>query len=141
MTEFTPFESLVGGAIIGFSAILLLLFKGRVAGVSGILNDLFSKDKNEVVWRWLFISGIAIGPLLLIANGYPLSETFDLSWANLIVGAFLVGVGTNLGSGCTSGHGICGIGRLSKRSISATLTFMLVAIATVTVTNFFSVNL
>ncbi len=141
MTEFTPVESLIGGAIIGFAAILLLLFKGRVAGVSGILNDAITKDMDEIVWRWLFISGIAIGPLFLIANGYELPETIDLSWPTLIIGAFIVGVGANLGSGCTSGHGICGVGRLSKRSILATITFMLIAIATVTVVKFFEVIL
>jgi len=141
MTEFTPFESLIGGAIIGFAAILLLLFKGRVAGVSGILNEAITKDMDEIIWRWLFIIGIAIGPLFLLANDYELPETIDLSWPTLIIGAFIVGVGANLGSGCTSGHGICGVGRLSKRSILATFTFMFIAILTVTFINFLEIKL
>jgi len=132
MTEFTPILSLIGGAIIGLSAIILLFFKGRIAGISGILNDSMSRERHEILWRWLFILGIALGPLIAIYFGSQLPDSLDIGWVELIIGAFLVGFGANLGNGCTSGHGICGVGRLSMRSISATLVFMSVAILVVT---------
>jgi len=131
MTEFTPIAGLIGGGIIGLSAIILLLYKGHLAGVSGILNGVFSKDKSEFIWRSLFLIGIALGPLLAGLFGSHLPERIDLSWVTVIIGGFLVGLGTNLGSGCTSGHGICGMGRFSLRSIWATVTFMIVAVLTV----------
>ena len=131
MTEFTPTLSLIGGAIIGLSAIILLFFKGRIAGISGILNDSITTNRQEILWRWLFILGIALGPLIGIFFGSQLPTELDLGWIELIIGAFLVGFGANLGNGCTSGHGICGIGRLSMRSISATVVFMFVAILVV----------
>ena len=131
MTEFTPTLSLIGGAIIGLSAIILLFFKGRIAGISGILNDSITTNRQEILWRWLFILGIALGPLIGVFFGSQLPTELDLGWIELIIGAFLVGFGANLGNGCTSGHGICGIGRLSMRSISATVVFMFVAILVV----------
>ena len=133
MTEFTPILSLIGGAIIGLSAIILLFFKGRIAGISGILNDSMTRQRQEILWRWLFILGIALGPLIGLYFGSELPEALDLSWVGLIIGAFLVGFGANLGNGCTSGHGICGVGRLSIRSISATVVFMSVAIFVVAI--------
>lgn len=135
MTEFTPVESLIGGGIIGFSAIILLLFKGRIAGISGILNDAITTDRKELVWRLLFIVGIVMGPMAAFYFGSRFPQDIELDWLTLSVGAFLVGFGANLGNGCTSGHGICGIGRMSKRSISATLVFMLIAILVVFATN------
>ncbi len=132
MTEFTPMLSLIGGAIIGLSATILLFFNGQVAGISGILNDSITRQRQEILWRWLFILGIGLGPLIGLYFGSELPDTLDLSWLELIIGAFLVGFGVNLGNGCTSGHGICGVGRLSMRSISATLVFMSVAILVVT---------
>ena len=131
MTEFTPLSGLIGGSIIGLSAVVLLLFKGRVAGVSGIINSLFTRQKDELLWRLLFLVGIVIGPFLARYAGSFLPETIQLSWTNILIGAFLVGFGTNLAGGCTSGHGICGVGRFSLRSISATLVFMFIAMATV----------
>lgn len=132
MMELTSILSLVGGAIIGLSAIILLFFNGRIAGVSGILNDSLSRERQELLWRWLFILGIAFGPLIGLYFGNQMPESLDLSWLELIIGAFLVGFGANLGNGCTSGHGICGIGRLSLRSITATIVFMSVAIIVAT---------
>jgi len=131
MTDFTPIAGLIGGSVIGLSAVILLLYKGRVAGISGILNGVFTKDKNEFIWRALFLLGIALGPLLAELFDSHLPETIDLSWTIVIVGAFLVGFGTNLGGGCTSGHGICGMGRFSLRSIWATVIFIIVAMLTV----------
>jgi len=123
--NFTPYSAMLGGALIGLSAAILLLFNGRIAGISSIMNGVFKSPKNEMGWRSAFLAGLIAGALLFqfIApdfitprQGYPL-------WL-LAVGGFLVGVGTRLGSGCTSGHGICGIANLSWRSIYATLTFM-----------------
>ena len=133
MTEFTPVLSLIGGAIIGLSAIILLFFKGRIAGISGILNDSITKERQEILWRWLFIIGIVLGPIIGMYFGSELPAELELGWLELVIGAFLVGFGANLGNGCTSGHGICGVGRLSMRSISATLVFMTVAIVVVTI--------
>ena len=135
MFEFIPTQNVVGGAIIGLSAIVLLLFKGRVAGISGILNSVFTRDKSEFMWRAIFIVGVILGPLLMKPLDFFLPTDFDVSWPILILGAFLVGFGGNMGGGCTSGHGICGVGRFSPRSISATLVFMAIAMITVYAVN------
>ncbi len=125
MENFNLISALFGGALIGLSITLLLLFNGRMAGISGIMNGVFNSPKNERTWRLVFLSGLVIGAIVFHAfspdtfaprQGYPL-------WL-IAVGGFLVGIGTRLGSGCTSGHGICGIANGSKRSILATLTFM-----------------
>ena len=137
MTEFTPITGLIGGAVIGLSAAILLLFKGRVAGVSGILNGLFTKQKTETLWRLLFLIGIILGPLFARQFGSQLPINIELSWQNVLLGAFFVGFGTNLAGGCTSGHGICGVGRFSLRSISATVVFMSVAMMTVFISQYF----
>ena len=135
MTEFTPIESLIGGSILGLSAILLLLFNARTAGVSGIINQLWDSKmdsgKNDSM---LFLIGMIAAPVVMTPFGFELPESYSASWLWMIVAALLVGIGTNIGNGCTSGHGICGIGRLSKRSIVATLIFMTTAIITVFVT-------
>lgn len=136
MTEFTPIAGLIGGGIIGLSAVILLLYKGRVAGISSIVNGVFTTDKHELSWRGLFLIGIAAGPLVVSFLDSGLPKSIDLSWPTVVIGAFLVGFGTNLGGGCTSGHGICGMGRLSLRSIWATITFMIVAIVTVYIVNY-----
>lgn len=138
MTEFTPISGLIGGSIIGVSAVVLLLFKGRVAGISGILNGVFTKNKQELSWRLLFLSGIVLGPLLASLFGSHLPDNIELSWTSMLIGAFLVGFGTNLAGGCTSGHGICGVGRFSMRSIWATAVFMFIAILTVYATGYVS---
>ena len=131
MFELIPYQNVIGGALIGLSAIVLLLFKGRVAGISGILNGVFTKVKWEFLWRGVFLLGVVLGPLLTRSYDILLPSDIDTSWPVLIVAAFLVGFGSNMGGGCTSGHGICGMGRFSARSIWATAVFMLIAIFTV----------
>jgi uncharacterized protein len=128
---------LVGGAIIGLSASLLLLFNGRVAGTSGILAGLLAPKAGEIGWRAAFVAGLVLGGVVLAA---ALPGAFDpaASAAPLglvIVAGFLVGFGTRLGSGCTSGHGVCGVSRMARRSIVATMTFIAAGVITVYVHN------
>ncbi len=131
MTEFTPLSALLGGTILGVSALLLLFLNGRIAGISSILSDSFKSLAKKPQWQWSFILGLILSPLVLTAFNYQITTQIDLSWSAIIIGGFLVGIGTHLGSGCTSGHGICGIGRLSPRSMVATCVFMIVAIIVV----------
>lgn len=126
-------QAFFGGTLIGLSAILLMLLKGRIAGISGILQEAVLSIKNENAWRWSFLAGLIAAPLLTAHFGYDLPTSMSADLTTLIIAGLLVGIGTQIGSGCTSGHGICGIGRLSKRSIAATLTFMATAIITVAV--------
>jgi uncharacterized membrane protein YedE/YeeE len=135
MTEFTPLSALLGGAILGGAALFFLLVNGRIAGISSIVSGSFKPLSNQPQWRWFFILGLIAAPLVTIPLGYNLPTEIDLSWPLLIIGGFLVGFGSYLGSGCTSGHGICGIGRFSPRSIVSTCIFMLVAIITVLLVN------
>ncbi len=132
MENFTPVSSLLGGALIGLSITILLLFNGRIAGISGIMNGLFLSPKNEAMWRLAFLVGLALGAFIfqLFSTESLLPKNPSPLWL-IAIGGFLVGIGTRLGSGCTSGHGICGIANLSKRSIFATLTFMSSGIITV----------
>lgn len=132
MQNFTPVSALLGGALIGFSAFLLLWFNGRIAGISSIMSGLFTTQDANRHWRIAFLLGLMLGAAiwpffapeaLAFRQNYPLSL--------IILGGFLVGFGTRLGSGCTSGHGICGIALLSPRSIAATLTFMASGLLTV----------
>jgi uncharacterized membrane protein YedE/YeeE len=133
--NFTPISSLIGGALIGASASAMLLFNGKIAGISGILQGLTSKRRaGDVGWRAAFVAGLAAGAVVLAlvhpAVFGPLPAQHH-SVVRVVAAGTLVGVGTTLGNGCTSGHGVCGISRLSTRSIVATLTFMLTgAIAT-----------
>ncbi len=131
ITSFTPIDALIGGVVLGTASILFLLFNGRIAGISSIVSGSFKSLTTQPQWRWCFVLGLIASPLLASQLGYHLPEHIDLSWAALIVGGFLVGFGSYYGSGCTSGHGICGIGRFSPRSIVATCIFMLVAVITV----------
>jgi uncharacterized membrane protein YedE/YeeE len=135
MTEFTPVSALVGGALIGGSAALYLILTGRVAGISGILGGLLLPSSGGRGWRLAFLAGLISAPLAYIAvtNRAPEVE-IDASAPVLVVAGLLVGFGSRLGAGCTSGHGVCGIGRGSARSIAATSIFMTTAIATVFVT-------
>lgn len=131
MAEFNWLTALVGGVLIGMGATFLLAFNGRIAGISGIVNGAMTFPKNEV-WRWMFILGMLLGGVLYeygLASQPTPTSTFA-PWA-MIVGGFLVGFGTRMGSGCTSGHGVCGLGRLSLRSLVAVLTFLITAILTV----------
>jgi uncharacterized membrane protein YedE/YeeE len=123
MEHFTPFQSLAGGMLIGLSATGLLLLLGRIAGISGIVAALLTGD--ELPWRGAFVAGLFAGGLLTSVF-YPsaLAMTLDRTTPALAVAGLLVGFGSRLGSGCTSGHGVCGISRGSTRSIVATMTFM-----------------
>jgi len=123
-------HGLLGGMLIGAAAVLLFWFNGRIMGVSGITSGLLTKPTKESWWRCAFITGLVLGGWLYQLK-YPVEVLIDASWALLIIAGFLVGFGTVLGSGCTSGHGICGIARLSKRSIVATIVFMAVGVLTV----------
>lgn len=132
MTDFTPVSALAGGALIGLSAIFLMAANGRIAGISGIAGGLIASPVGDRLWRLAFIAGLVLGPLVVIAlGGAALPFALDRSTGLIIAGGLLVGVGTRLGSGCTSGHGVCGISRVSPRSIAATATFMATGIATV----------
>lgn len=132
MENFTPYSAVAGGALIGLSVSLLLLYNGRMAGISGIMNGLFSAPKKEEIWRGLFLSGLILGAFIFqfFSNG-SLQLRQDYPVLLIILGGFLVGFGTRMGSGCTSGHGICGIANFSIRSITATITFMLSGMLTV----------
>jgi uncharacterized membrane protein YedE/YeeE len=123
--------ALAGGVLIGLSAALLLWLNGRVAGVSGILNGVLFPNAGDVSWRAMFLLGliVAAGLYMALVPGAPLPRT-DHSRVALVVAGLLVGFGTRMGNGCTSGHGVCGLGRLSMRSLAAVLTFMATAIAT-----------
>lgn len=135
-THFTPLESGIGGVVIGAAASMLILFCGRVAGISGILGGVLSRANNDKGWRIAFLLGMVLSPVLwrLVA---PLpAVSISASWPMLVVAGILVGVGTRYGSGCTSGHGVCGLSRLSVRSLIATLTFMAAAFITVWLVGF-----
>lgn len=132
MLDVIPLESLIGGILLGISATMLLLVNGKIAGISGILNGIMSPEKGDWSWRLLFALGMVAGGLIsVLALGVAVPSTANLSVGMVLAAGFLVGIGTRLGNGCTSGHGICGIGRLSKRSIVATCVFMVVAGLTV----------
>ncbi|TDQ82076.1 hypothetical protein A8950_1896 [Dongia mobilis] len=128
---FDPLRALLGGALIGFAAFMLMLRLGRIAGVSGILAQGVFGAGDERSWRLAFLGGIVLGAIAMAYALGGFQPVFSGGWPVLVIGGLLVGFGTRLGSGCTSGHGICGLARFSKRSLAATLTFMAVAIATV----------
>ena len=131
ITEFTPIASLAGGILIGLSAVLLMLVLGRVMGATGILAG-FVAPSGDAAWRGAVLAGMVTGPLVYLAvtGDWPAVQV-PISVVKLIVGGLVVGVGVTLGAGCTSGHGVCGMARLSPRSIVATLTFMIFTFATV----------
>jgi uncharacterized membrane protein YedE/YeeE len=134
MTEFEPVAAAIGGALIGLSAVLLLWLSGRIAGISGILYGIFTRESAERDWRFLFVVGLFAGGLLYqLVTGQTLSTRTGFPLPLVIVAGLLVGIGTRIGSGCTSGHGVCGISRLSVRSLTATLLFMAAGIATTTI--------
>lgn len=125
-------NALIGGTFIGVAVSIMLLFNGRVTGICGIINGVLKPEKNEVLWRIFFIAGLFLGGLVLrqfVKDVFISTITTDIGY--LIVAGLLVGFGTSLGSGCTSGHGVCGISRLSIRSIIATLVFMIAGILSV----------
>lgn len=129
--HFTPWTSLAGGLVIGLASALLLILNGRIAGISGIVGGLLRPQRGDINWRIAFVTGVVISPLVLaIAVRLPPVE-IDASYPTLIIAGLLVGVGTRYGSGCTSGHGVCGLSRRSPRSLAATIAFMLAGFVTV----------
>ncbi|MBT4356888.1 MAG: YeeE/YedE family protein [Proteobacteria bacterium] len=128
--EFTLIKPLFGGFLLGLAALSLLFFNGRVAGVSGILGGFLSFRKRDTLWRFAFLTGLVAGGVLLLAT---CPETLDLNLKSsppaVMLAGLLVGIGSRMGSGCTSGHGICGIGRLSQRSMIAAVIFLSSGIA------------
>lgn len=132
MTEFTPVSALLGGALIGVSAVLMMAMLGRIAGISGILGGLLAPSEGGWGWKFAFVAGIVVAPLIYGAvMGAPADISLPHSVPLMVIGGLLVGFGTRLGGGCTSGHGVCGIARLSPRSIVATLVFMAAGFVTV----------
>jgi uncharacterized membrane protein YedE/YeeE len=133
VANFTPVSGLIGGALIGLAALLLLAANGRIAGISGIFgNFLFGGRNGERLWRGLFLVGLVVGAATYWAlRPQAAALSLEASWPGMAVAGVLVGFGTRLGSGCTSGHGVCGIGRLSPRSMVATATFVLLGFITV----------
>jgi uncharacterized membrane protein YedE/YeeE len=133
MENFTPISALIGGMLIGLSAVLFMLLNGRIAGVSGIAGGLIMPVAGDWQWRLAFVLGLVAGPLVYMALGGQLPEiqfpVSSPSW--LMTAGLLVGFGTRLGGGCTSGHGVCGVSRLSMRSLAATGAFMFTGFATV----------
>jgi uncharacterized membrane protein YedE/YeeE len=133
MAPFDPVSALIGGALIGLAAVLLMLLNGRIAGVSGILGGALARERDSG-WRVAFLVGLVAAPLVMGALGDPLpAPRMPATWAVVVAGGLLVGFGTRLGGGCTSGHGVCGMARLSPRSIAATLIFMATAMVVVAV--------
>ena len=134
IANFTPVSAAIGGALIGLSAALLMLLIGRIAGITGIVAGVLRPVWNDQPWRVAFLIGLIGAPVLAALAGYSfVSPAIDESWIVVIVAGLLVGFGTRIGGGCTSGHGVCGVARLSPRSIVATCMFMVVAIAVVAI--------
>ena len=136
MANFTPVSALIGGLMIGLAAALLMLLNGRISGISGILGDLLAPGSNYRDWRIAFLAGLIAAPLLyslagLLTGRFALPIPAMPGWAAVIVGGLLVGFGVRMAGGCTSGHGVCGMARLSPRSIVATGIFMATAAAVV----------
>ena len=133
--NFTPVSGLIGGLLIGLATALMMLFNGRIAGISGIVGGLLARRGSEVGWRAVFVVGLLLGAFIyMLATGGALPVRVEASLPVMVVAGLLVGFGTRLDSGCTSGHGISGIARLSKRSVVATLVFMGAGIVTVFLT-------
>jgi uncharacterized membrane protein YedE/YeeE len=129
---FTPQAALAGGVLIGLAAVLFALFNGRIAGISGIAGGLLRPERGDIAWRIAFLVGLAAAPALykLVIGGWP-EVHIDAGLGRLLIGGLLVGIGTRYGSGCTSGHGVCGLSQRSPRSLAATLVFMAIGFAVV----------
>jgi uncharacterized membrane protein YedE/YeeE len=130
-TEFTPILALAGGGLIGIASVLLMLMHGRIAGMTGILGGILPPVSRDWPWRAAFLGGSILAPALFLATGGDIPFEVPVSTAALVIGGVIVGFGATLGSGCTSGHGVCGMARLSPRSIVATAVFMISTFATV----------
>ena len=134
MVAFDPVSALLGGALIGIASVLLMALNGRIAGVSGILGGALAAVTGDKLWRFAFIAGLVSAPILVGLLSEPLPEPpMAISWLLIVISGLLVGFGARLGGGCTSGHGVCGIARLSRRSIAATAIFMATAAITVAI--------
>ncbi len=128
--NFTPLSALTGGLLIGFAVFLFFIFNGRLAGVSSIASDSILKSTNRID-NLLFLLGLMIGPILYLLSGNEIESVLTNSLPLIIIGGLLVGVGTKIANGCTSGHGVCGVSRFSIRSIVATISFILTGVVTV----------
>jgi hypothetical protein len=129
--NFTPWPALAGGMLIGLAAALVLLLNGRIAGISGILGGLLKPARGDMAWRAAFILGLVVAPLVYGLIELPPVLQIDAGYGALIIAGLLVGAGTRYGSGCTSGHGVCGLANLAPRSLAATASFMAAGFATV----------
>lgn len=129
--HFTPWSSLAGGIMIGAAAAMLVLLNGRIAGVAGIIGGVLRPATGDMAWRFAFIIGLLVAPAVYPLLAEPVPPTIEASYPVLLAAGLLVGAGTRYGSGCTSGHGVCGLSRLSPRSLAATLAFMAAGFATV----------
>ena len=123
-THFTPWTSLAGGILLGLASAIFILANGRILGISGILGGLLRPKAGDAGWRIVFVLGMLAAPVLYLLVAGPVPATIDAGWGTVVLAGVLVGVGTRYGSGCTSGHGVCGLSRLSPRSLAATLAFM-----------------
>jgi uncharacterized membrane protein YedE/YeeE len=131
LNSFTPWSALIGGLILGFAALIFILVNGRITGISGILGELLIPIKGDVLWRVAFIAGLIMAPSIYRQFAALPPIQINASYPILIIAGLMVGIGTRYGSGCTSGHGICGISRLSPRSFVATAAFMAAGFITV----------
>ncbi|WP_300381074.1 YeeE/YedE family protein [Henriciella sp.] len=132
MENFTPLSASIGGALIGVSAVLLMALHGRIAGISGLFSGMVFADRGDRTWRVFFVAGLVLAaPAWLAASGQGIAFDLDAGWPLIVAGGLLVGFGTRLGSGCTSGHGVCGLSRLSSRSMVSVALFMGAGMATV----------
>jgi hypothetical protein len=129
--SFTPWSALAGGVLIGLAAAIFVLFNGRIAGISGVLGGLLRPREGGTGWRGAFIVGLVLAPLFHAGFAKLPRPQIDAGWAALVLAGLLVGVGTRYGAGCTSGHGVCGVSRLSPRSLLATALFMAAGFVTV----------
>ncbi|WP_168219843.1 YeeE/YedE family protein [Pseudotabrizicola formosa] len=132
ITDFTPWASLFGGILIGLGAVVLMVFNGRIAGMTGMLSGVLDPRNPDSPWRLAFLAGAVVAPFLATRFGAEFDFVSPTNGALLALGGVIVGIGVTFASGCTSGHGVCGLARLSPRSLVATLTFMATTFATVT---------
>lgn len=132
ITDFTPFASLFGGILIGLGAVMLMAFNGRIAGMTAMLGGVLEPQHADSRWRLAFLAGAIGAPMIATLLGAEFSFASPTTGVLLAIGGVIVGIGVTYGSGCTSGHGVCGLARLSPRSLVATLTFMATTFATVT---------
>ena len=122
--HFTPWAALAGGILLGLASAMFILVNGRILGISGIVGGLLRPKAGDALWRIAFVLGMLTAPVLYLMVVGPVPATIDAGWGTVVLAGLLVGVGTRYGSGCTSGHGVCGLSRLSPRSLAATLAFM-----------------